>query len=77
MSHSSSDSLTDSIVDAVARREDIGPTELREPLYGVINPDALEQLFQDGSGKLTFQYHGYTVTVRHDGDVSVDDAAES
>ncbi|MFH5801035.1 HalOD1 output domain-containing protein [Haladaptatus sp. CMAA 1911] len=48
------------------------------PLYGVIDPDALERLFaptQTGTrrhGTVTFQYCGYQVTVNSDRTVDLD-----
>lgn len=70
------------VVDAVEAALD-GATEL-EPLYDVVDPDALDQLFQpksDGTprpgGELTFAYNGCEVTVRAGGDVIVVPPAES
>lgn len=70
------------VVDAVEAALDRA-TEL-EPLYDIVDPDALDQLFQhksDGTprpgGELTFAYSGCEVTVRADGDVIVVPPAES
>ncbi|SIR86934.1 hypothetical protein SAMN05421858_4196 [Haladaptatus litoreus] len=64
-----SDSLTERIVAAVAETDDQSVDDL-EPLYEVIDPDALNTLFGphvDGSsrtvGEISFQYAGYWVTV--------------
>ena len=61
------------VVAAVASREGVGPTEL-PPLYGAIDPDALDDLVGDlgdvdGSRngtpglEIEFTYHGYDATV--------------
>lgn len=62
----------------------LGETATLEPLYEVVDPDALDQLFQpkaDGTprpgGELTFTYSGCEVIVRADGDVIVVPPAES
>lgn len=70
------------VVDAVEAALDGATTP--EPLYDVVDPDALDQLFQpksDGTprpgGELTFAYSGCEITVRADGDVIVVPPAES
>lgn len=53
------------------------PLERRRPLYEVVDPDALDNLFRpnEGSvnddvvGRVTFTYGGYDVTVRADGEI--------
>ena len=56
---------------AIAEREGVDAGELGIPLYEVIDPDALEVLFKDDTGQVTFEYQGYTVTVDHTGDVNL------
>lgn len=66
---------TEAIVEAVADREGCEATELDPPLYGVIDPDALERLFEPADrpeGRVTFPYNGYRVVVTADGDVAVE-----
>lgn len=53
------------IVHQVAELEGTTPDDLR-PLYHVIETDALERLFKDTRGALTFVYLDYEVTVTHD-----------
>ena len=60
------------IVDCVAKREHTDPLEL-PPLYDAVDPDALDDLFASGrqngmtqSGRIEFQYNGYTVIVEFD-----------
>ncbi|RBI58777.1 hypothetical protein DMJ13_25880 [halophilic archaeon] len=59
----------------VAAQKGVNPTTL-DPLYEVINPEALENLFApqfDGTsrtdGRVEFAYSGYRVTVTSDGDI--------
>lgn len=57
------------IVEKVADREGIAPTELDTPLYHAVDPGALDALFDDGRGRdggyrrVEFEYNGYLVTV--------------
>jgi hypothetical protein len=70
-------SVSESVVEAVAQAEGVAPTQLRSTLYEAVDPDALEQLFAPRTpverldGTLTFHYHGYRVTVRSGGSVTV------
>lgn len=70
------------VVETVADAEGIDPTEL-DPLYETIDPDSLDELFQDRlrrvdapatAGAVTFAYHGYEVRVTAGGRVSLEDA---
>lgn len=81
------ESPTLAVIEAVAEREDVAPTELEPPryesLYNVCNPEALDALFAPredgtprGSGQISFQFCGYDVTVESDGEVTVTDPAE-
>lgn len=75
------ESLSVSIVSAIANAEGVDPTAIRPPeyeaLYHVCNPDALEALFSyddDATpGSVQFEFCGYDVTVTSDGSVSVSD----
>ena len=51
------------VVEAVAAAEGIPPSQLSEPLYSVVDSDALDSLFRSTSGSVTFTYYGYEVTV--------------
>lgn len=65
--------LVQSVVEAISRAEDTDPTDL-DPVYEVIDPDALNELFdgkRGNAGKVEFRYHGYDVTVRSDGRVTL------
>ena len=59
------------VIEAVAEAEGVDPVDLREPLFDVIDPDALEILFRDGTGYVVFEYHGYEVAVDSDRNVDV------
>lgn len=60
------------VVEAVADAEDVDPTDLDPPLGDVIDPDALESIFRDSNGELTFTYHGHRVTVEPAGTVDLE-----
>jgi hypothetical protein len=66
----SAGSVVHEITAGVATLEDTTLDNLR-PLYEVIDTDALEQLFRDGSGRVVFEYLGYEVTVHHDDSVEI------
>lgn len=63
---------SEAVVYSVAEQEGVEPEELNPPLYDVIDPDALETVFRGSTGQITFEYHGYLVTVDHSGSVSLD-----
>lgn len=71
----STDDLVVAILDAVADAAGVDPSELDQPLYEAIDPDALSNLFHtlDGSteGYVAFSYHGYRVIAYSDGSVQV------
>lgn len=69
-----SPSVTESVVEAVADADGVGPEELAPPLYDAIDPDALERLLATAPGtrRVVFTYNGYEVTVRGDGSVAID-----
>ncbi|WP_049929050.1 HalOD1 output domain-containing protein [Halopiger goleimassiliensis] len=62
------------VVDAIATTTDTDPLEL-EPLYNVVDPEALDRLFRadaDVTASVRFEYDGHTVEVRSDDTVVVD-----
>jgi len=61
------------IVDAVAAREDVDPTDL-PPLYDSVEPEVLEILQEsdDPDQRVRFEYCGYTITVTSGGTITVD-----
>lgn len=66
------ESISCTIIRAVAAATGVSPERL-EPLYNVINPDALDRLFKMPSETprcsqetaVSFQYEGYLVTVQN------------
>lgn len=72
-----SDSLSVRVVEAVAHAANCSSSEL-EPLYDIVDPDALNTLFaptMEGKtrtdGKLEFEYAGYDVVVHSSGAIDV------
>lgn len=67
------------VVSEVATATDADPADLR-PLHDVIDPDALEALFDDADGTklaegyVSFNYEGHIVRVDGGGDVSITSA---
>ncbi|WP_415382835.1 HalOD1 output domain-containing protein [Halosimplex sp. TS25] len=72
-------SLSETVVRSVATHKDTEEMALPS-LYGVLDPDALDSLFDTpGSipnGQVTFDYAGCTVVCESDGTVDVRDAGE-
>ncbi|MCO8245438.1 hypothetical protein NKF25_15355 [Haladaptatus sp. AB643] len=62
------ESITAAVVTAVTEANGTKPVT---PLYEVIDPDALEDLYQHGSPKVSFEYIGFHVTIDSDHTVSV------
>lgn len=65
--------LSQAVLSAVAIREGVDETELPEPLYDAIDPDALNTLFRNTTGHVTFCYIDYIVTVESNGTVTIDE----
>ena len=65
--------ITAVILDQVAEREDCDPLEL-PPLYDSIDADALERCAASADSPFTFRftYCSYPITVRGDGEVTVE-----
>ena len=66
------------VVETVAALKDTEPTELQQPLYEVIDPDALDTLFTpkrdrtaQRGGEIQFMYCGCSVLIAPNGDVNV------
>ena len=61
------------VVQAVASATGEDPTDM-DPLYAVVDPDALDALFVGGvEGRVHFDYHDCEVAVYSDGRVTVGD----
>ncbi|WP_049924939.1 HalOD1 output domain-containing protein [Halopiger goleimassiliensis] len=72
------------IIRAIADREGVEVTDIEppayQPLYSVVNPEALDRLFRPSGERaagtvIRLEYEGYEVTVRGDGRVEVRDSS--
>ncbi|ADD07241.1 uncharacterized protein Nmag_3699 (plasmid) [Natrialba magadii ATCC 43099] len=79
MSHQTlaSEQVSHRVVETVAEADGIDPTEVKPPLYNVVDPTALNRLFDDLSthsrhGHVSFPYRDYTVTVHSSGRVELE-----
>lgn len=79
---------TQAVIEAIASAEGVDIMELRppayEPLYSVIDPEALDLLFDEhppeenaSDIRVTFTYEGYDVTVYGGGQVDVSELSPS
>lgn len=71
--------VSTAVVEAVAAEAGVDPRDLTPQLYDVVDPDALDTLFESvaeetsrANGSVVFPYAGYQVTVAADGAVDVD-----
>lgn len=72
-SYGSAEGMDMAVVSTVAEHAEADPTEL-EPLYTIVDPDALERLFQqDVDARVAFPYHGYEVVVHSSGTIEIID----
>lgn len=67
--HAEDGSPATAVVEAVADREGVAPTDL-PPLAEAVDPEALDAVVGEGR-RLAFEYVGYNVTAHPDGSVSV------
>lgn len=73
--------LSTRVIEAIASRKGVDPIDLDEPLYTVVDTEALDALFFPGrvddsrtEGRVTFRYDEHVVTVFSDGRVEVFEA---
>lgn len=66
------------IIELISDLEGIDPVDMSPPLFSVVDPEALDTLFQtstdDGpqiSGHVQFEYRGYDIRVQDDGEIVV------
>mgnify|MGYP006294201653 CR=1 FL=1 len=64
-------SASEAVLYEVAEQEDVQPEDLNPPLFEVVDPDALDALFKGDTGRVSFEYHGYAVTVDHSATVTL------
>ena len=62
------------VIKAVADKVGIDPVDLTDPLSDAIDPDALDAVCRYSSAHVTFEYHGYFVTVDSTNQVELSDA---
>jgi hypothetical protein len=62
------ETLTAAVITAVTEANGTKPAT---PLYEAIDPDALNDLYQHASPKVSFEYIGYHVTIHPDRTVTV------
>ena len=69
-------SVARTVVERVAAAEGVDATEL-PPLGRIVDTDALDSLFaaDAGRGHVSFEYHGYDVTVYQDDAVEIQDSS--
>ena len=73
------DVISTAVIAAIAERDGVEPTELERPLYDVVDPDALNNLFATDRGvrgHVVFSYEGYEVHVNSEGDVRISDPVD-
>lgn len=66
VSRTEAESVSMKVVNEVAEREDVDPTELAPPLHAAVDPDSLDATFSNGDGnavEVRFSYKGYEVNV--------------
>ena len=63
--------LSRAVIGAVAEAEGVDELDLEPPLFEAVNPDALNNLFHNATGRVQFNYLGYTVDVDQDGTVDL------
>lgn len=59
------------VIGAVAEAEGVDEIDLHPPLFEAVDPDALDNLFHNTTGRVQFDYLGYTVAVDQDGAVDL------
>ncbi|UHQ95170.1 HalOD1 output domain-containing protein [Haloterrigena alkaliphila] len=66
------------VLEAIAGAEGVSPTALEPPLNDVVDPAALDRLFEPTAtnasvrgGHVSFRYRGYDVTISSDGTIEL------
>jgi hypothetical protein len=60
------------VVEAIAEREGVTPTDIPESLSGTVDPVAVETILRTGDATMRFEYLGYHVTVTYDDQILVE-----
>lgn len=74
---STGQTITEAVAAGVAEYKGIDTFELDPPLYEAIDPEALSVLFRESQGSVRFDHWGCTITVDHDGVVTVTNGEDS
>jgi len=75
--HDGPGSLSVSVVEALAEAKGVSPVDIREPMYDVVDPDALDQLFtRSDGGHVVFELADHEITVHASGEILVRDRSE-
>lgn len=67
-----SPSPSQAVLHEIAEDTEVRPEALNPPLYDAVDPDALDAVFRGDTGHVTFEFHGYVVTVDHSGAVDLE-----
>jgi hypothetical protein len=68
---STTEKWSGAVLAAVAERLGTEEAALATPLHEAVDPEALDRLFRDGTGEVSFEYEGFLVTVSHTGSVDL------
>lgn len=70
--------ISSAVIEAIAEHKSVDPVDLDQPLYDVVDPDALDAFFAESAGsadpagrRVEFAYDGCTVRVSGDGTIDV------
>ncbi len=63
--------VSERVIELAAEQKSIDKGSLAAPLYDAIDPDALNSLFRNTEGTVTFEYLDLVVTVDHEGTVEI------
>ncbi|WP_415381223.1 HalOD1 output domain-containing protein [Halosimplex sp. TS25] len=67
--------LSVAVIESLAEAKGVAPIDIEQPLYDVVDPDALDRLFTDGegsvAGRVVFDFDAHEITVHSDGDILV------
>jgi hypothetical protein len=65
---SNDETMSEGVIEAVARRSNRDPADLVTPLAEHVDPDALDEIFEvpDSRGRIEFVYEGFRVSVDSD-----------
>jgi len=65
------------VIEAVADEKGVDPRNIIDPLFESIDPDALNTICQNNPVEVSFEYHGYRVTVDSEHNVDLDEVYRS